>query len=132
VLAFVVLCGRLAVRTRVNAPEQMDALAAATAQLAPAFTGQAMRPEEVDGTTILAAWLRDRGETEGCVLRIADTSVPATQRAEWRAACASLLAPLADWQQSGAPQPQQERQQDHQPDGTAAAVSVDRAAAAPG
>jgi DNA polymerase-3 subunit epsilon len=128
VFAYVVLSGRLALRTRVYAAHQMDALADQVAEMAPRVASSALRREEVDGTTILAAWLRDRGETDGCVLRIDDVSGPATQRTEWRAACASLLAPPADRNGGVAPHPEEEGHQHQDPSATAA-VGADRAAA---
>ncbi len=95
VLAYVVLGGRLALRTRVYDEAQAAALVARVREILPAYDRTPMQQHEVDGTTIVAAWLRDRGETDGCVLRIEASADPATQITEWRAACASLLAPAA-------------------------------------
>ena len=95
VLAYVVLSGRLALRTQLYAPDEVAHLAAQVQEIFPAYPKRGLRPDEVDGTTILAAWLRDRGESDGCVLPIVDAGAPATQLEEWRAACAALLAPYA-------------------------------------
>ncbi len=112
VLAYVVVGGRLAIRERLSDESQVEALAARIRAQFQRYERAALRPENVDGTTILAAWLRDRGETEGCVFRLDDPVLPATQVTEWRAACASLLAPparvalSADTLHAPAPQPQ--------------------------
>jgi len=95
VLSYVILAGRLTLRERLSDESQMDAFAARIRKEYPQASRRMLRPEEVDGTTIVAAWLRDRGERDGCVFRLDDPSVPATQVAEWRAACEALLAPPA-------------------------------------
>ena len=100
VLAYAVISGRLALRERLSDVGQIDALAEQVrTQLATAPLTRLTR-DDVDGTTILAAWLRDRGERDGCVFRLelasGGTEWPATQVAEWRAACAALLTPDAD------------------------------------
>jgi hypothetical protein len=104
-LAYVVLGGRLVLRARLHDPAQIDGLAAQVRALMPAGQRTRLQPDEVDGTTILAAWIRDRGESEGSILPIASAAAleesrpatrwPATQVDEWRAACASLLGPAA-------------------------------------
>ena len=120
VLAYVILGGRLALRERVSDEAQMDAVAARLRELWPQAARTRLAPDDIDGTTILAAWLRDRGETDGCVFRLQDASVPTTQVVEWRAACASLLvAPVhggADAVQLPAPQPQRDRDDTQHPD----------------
>ena len=65
VLAYVVLGGRLVLRARLHDPQQVDALAAQVRALIPAARRTRLQPDEVDGTTILAAWIRDRGASEG-------------------------------------------------------------------
>lgn len=95
VLAYVILAGRLALRERLSDASEIDALALRIRTEWPRAARTPLRPEEVDGTTIVAAWLRDHGEREGCVFRLEEASVPATPVAEWRAACASLLVPAA-------------------------------------
>jgi DNA polymerase-3 subunit epsilon len=70
VLAYVVLEGRLVLRARVHDPAQITGLAAQIRALIPAAQRTRLQPDEVDGTTILAAWIRDRGESEGSILPI--------------------------------------------------------------
>ena len=91
VLAYVILGGRLVLRERLCDEAHVDALAERIRERLPHAACGALRAEDIDGTTIVAAWMRDRGERDGCVFRLEDDSVPATQVAEWRAACASLL-----------------------------------------
>lgn len=91
VLAYVVLGGRLALRTRCYDEAQLGPLAAEIGRQYQRYQGTALRREEVDGTHILAAWLRQRHETDGCVLRLDSAMVSESQVAEWRGACAGLL-----------------------------------------
>ena len=122
VLVYVILGGRLALRARVSDESQIDGLAMRIREQWPRATRTPPSPDGVDGTTIVAAWLRDRGETDGCVFRLEDESVPATQVAEWRVACRSLLAPAAvvvadgDTLQPAASQPQEQRQRADRPE----------------
>ena len=53
--------------------------------------------EQFHGTTILAAWLRDRGEREGQVIALDAERPLEEQLREWEAALAELLriAPAA-------------------------------------
>ncbi|MBP1684737.1 MAG: hypothetical protein H6Q33_880 [Deltaproteobacteria bacterium] len=90
-LACVVLAGRLAMRERIYDGAQMEALAEAIRERFSSFQGTAIRRNEVDGTHILAAWLRQRGETDGYVFRLESAAVPSGEVAEWRMACHSLL-----------------------------------------
>jgi len=55
-----------------------------------------LRPEEVDGTTILAAWLRDRGEADGYVIPIDEAERGEERPPAWAAALQALLAGGAD------------------------------------
>jgi len=98
VLAYVVLAGSLAWRTRLHAAADVD-------HLGETITAVVKEPrlvsgdEQTDGMTIVAAWLRDHGERDGYVFELApgmlETERPATQVEEWRAACASLLSASA-------------------------------------
>ena len=130
VLAYIVLRGRLVRRARLHDQEQVDHLAAQVWALIPTAQRSRLRPDEVDGTTTLAAWVRDRGESEGTILPIGRaetragnlevTQPPATQIAEWRAVCASLLAHGADAArvrtlQAVAPRAEDQRQGGEQP-----------------
>ena len=99
VLAYVVLNGMLALRTSLHDSADVDRLDAqiSAALLAPGRGSN--RDEQIDGMTIVAAWLRDHGERDGYVFELAtaptpETRRPATQVEEWRAACASLLSVL--------------------------------------
>ncbi|MFI5394876.1 MAG: exonuclease domain-containing protein [Candidatus Binatia bacterium] len=91
VLTYVVLGGRLAIRRRLYDGAEMDALAHEIREQFTTYQGTPIKRDEVDGTQILAAWLRQRGETDGYVFQIDAAAAPATQKAEWRAACADLL-----------------------------------------
>ncbi len=115
-LAYVVLSGRLAFRAPVYDESEVPGLVEKVAAQLPLYQSTSLRRDEVEGTTILAAWLRDRGETDGCVLPI--SAAPATQLSEWRAACAALLAPSAvdaNAHPSAAPQPDGDREGGEQP-----------------
>lgn len=94
VLAYVVLSGRLLMRQRLHDDAEVQALAHGIGERFASCQEKPLRGEEVDGTIILAAWLRQRGETDGCVFPI-DAAAPTTQVAEWRAACRELLAARA-------------------------------------
>lgn len=95
VLAYVILAGRLALRERLCDASQVDALAERIREHVPRAVRATLHAADIDGTTIVAAWLRDRGERDGCIFRLADERERAPQVAEWRAACASLLVPPA-------------------------------------
>ncbi len=99
VLAYVVLDGVLALRTNLHDPADVDRLDEQISAALAATARSASRDEQVDGMTIVAAWLRDHGERDGYVFELAapppETQRPATQVEEWRAACASLLSALA-------------------------------------
>lgn len=141
VLAYVVLSGRLAIRARLNDADQVAGLADQVWERLPLYQRTPLRRDEVDGTTILAAWLRDRGESDGCVLHIDTTAAPAaewratgwpaTQVTEWQAACKSLLAADAYVRtNAGALQPepqhpQNQRQDPEHPDATPVGAAAD-------
>ena len=105
VLAYVVLGGRLVLRARLHDAGQVESLVAQVQALAAAKRRTRLEPEDVDGTTILAAWIRDRGETDGAILPLGQdkTQQPATRVSEWRAACACLLSSPPDWQRCSHP-----------------------------
>jgi len=90
VLAYVVLSGRLLMRTRLHDDAEVEALAHDVGERFAGCQGTPLRGAEIDGTIILAAWLRQRGGADGHVFPI-DAAMPATQVAEWRAACRELL-----------------------------------------
>jgi DNA polymerase III subunit epsilon len=91
VLVYLVLGGRLALRQRFYDESQVQLLPDEIGRHFPLYQGTSIRRDEVDGTHILAAWLRQRGETDGCVFRIEAAAVSGSQVAEWRSACATLL-----------------------------------------
>lgn len=91
VLVYLVLGGRLALRQRFHDESQVQVLPDEIERRWPLYQGTSIRRDEVDGTHILAAWLRQRGETDGCVFRIDAAAVSGSQVAEWRSACATLL-----------------------------------------
>ena len=69
-LAYVVLSGRLLMRQRLHDDAEVEALAQDISERFASCQGTLLRGEEVDGTIILAAWLRQRGETDGYVFPI--------------------------------------------------------------
>lgn len=91
-LTYVVLAGRLAIRRRIYDASHVDALAEEVRERFAAYQGTSIRRDEVDGTHILAAWLRQRGDTDGYVFQIESAAAPDSEVAEWRAACHSLLS----------------------------------------
>ncbi len=91
VLAYAVINGLLAVRARVIDESQVTALADEIRRRMEQPRGEVRVDEVVDGTTILAAWLRDRQEDEGNVFAIEGETIAEESLIEWRAACAALL-----------------------------------------
>ncbi len=90
VLAYGVIGGKLAIRGRLSDEAEVDTFADAlrAALAAPGETSGS----DVEGTTILAAWMRDRVPHEGYVFPVDDEAVPDSETAEWRAAIRDLLA----------------------------------------
>jgi len=90
VLAYGVVNGVLGLRTRLVDESQV-------ATLADGMRRRLEQPKSdrgedaIDGTTILAAWLRDRQEDEGYVFAIESGEISDAMQSEWRTACASLL-----------------------------------------
>ncbi|MFI5366581.1 MAG: exonuclease domain-containing protein [Candidatus Binatia bacterium] len=130
VLAYLVLSGRLATRAALSDAAEVDALAETVREQFARYQLTPLRRDEVDGATILAAWLRDRGAADGSVFRIDDGSAPATQVAEWRAACATLLrsgAPVCADTRAYQPiaQPEDERQGGEHPQAATAGAASD-------
>jgi DNA polymerase-3 subunit epsilon len=91
VIAYLVVAGRLVWRGRLSDEAHVAEVARQAADRLAGGNGDGLPAEEIDGTTIVAAWLRDRREDDGCVFRIEAEEAPATRETEWRAACASLL-----------------------------------------
>jgi DNA polymerase-3 subunit epsilon len=67
-LFYAVLGGRLAVEARIAAAADLLAAVHVVRERFAAYQDQPLGREDVDGSTILAAWLRDRGAQEGLLL----------------------------------------------------------------
>ena len=65
---YAVLGGRLALETRITATADLTAAVAFVRERFASYQDLPLRCEEVDGTTILAAWLRDRQAHDGILL----------------------------------------------------------------
>src|SRR5262249_18513736 len=63
-----VLGGRLTLEARITATADLAAAVAFVRQRFAGYQDVPLRREEVDGTTILAAWLRDRQAHDGILL----------------------------------------------------------------
>lgn len=89
VLAYGVVGGKLAARACLSDDAEIEAFGDALREaLAAAPEGSS---GDVEGTTILAAWMRDRSAHQSHVFAIADEKLPDAEVAEWRAACRDLL-----------------------------------------
>ncbi len=55
-----------------------------------------LAPQDVDGTIILAAWLRSRGEADGYVFRLREEVPVSAQLGDWQAALRDMLSRSAD------------------------------------
>jgi DNA polymerase-3 subunit epsilon len=67
-LFYAVLGGRLAVEVRITATVDLAAAVRLVRERFGPYQGLPLGRDEVDGTTIIAAWLRDRGAGEGILL----------------------------------------------------------------
>jgi DNA polymerase-3 subunit epsilon len=67
-LLYAVLGGRLALETRLTATSDLAAAVEMVRERFPRYQDRPLEREDVDGTTILAAWLRDRGAHDGILL----------------------------------------------------------------
>jgi len=90
-LAYLVVSGRLVLRCRLSSAPQLKGLAARAAEYLQRGS-RLLRAADIDGTAIIAAWLRDRGERDGFVFRLGDASAVSRDLADWEAALASILA----------------------------------------
>lgn len=122
VCAYVVLGGRLAARARLQDPAHLAALIAQCTR--GGVRRQRLGAEDVDGTTILAAWLRSRGDRDGCVFAIEDAARPAARLSEWQAACAELLLPAPYGDQGAATESQRQGHRGEQPGTVAVAAGI--------
>lgn len=89
-LLYAVAHGRLVARATVRAVHELEAFAARVQAELSLPGKRGIAPEDVDGTIILAAWLRSRGDRDGYVFRLRE-EVPVTALlSEWQAALAEL------------------------------------------
>jgi DNA polymerase-3 subunit epsilon len=90
-LLYAVVHGRLVARTAVRDAAGLAAFAAVVdAQLHDARAA-ALQPQDVDGTIILAAWLRTNGERDGYSFPLGESTPARAQLPEWTCALESLL-----------------------------------------
>ncbi len=69
-LLYLVVHGRLLARTQLDETTDLPALIHLVSEQLNQAKPRGIKAEEVDGTTILAAWLRDRGDDDGYVIPI--------------------------------------------------------------
>lgn len=86
VRVYAVRGGRLVLRRTVQHPDELTAVVDQLERCEGQEAGS-----DVEGTTILAAWLRDRGNDEGYVFPLMPTSIDSALLEDWRVACAALL-----------------------------------------
>lgn len=91
-LLYGVAYGRLVARGAASCSADLAGFAARLDAHLAAPGARIMQPHDVDGTIILAAWLRSRGEQEGYVFPLAEAATATGQLPEWTAALDSLLA----------------------------------------
>ncbi|MBX3025175.1 GIY-YIG nuclease family protein [bacterium] len=90
-LLYAVAHGRLIARAEARAVDELTAFAARVQSELTLPGTRALQPEDVEGTIILAAWLRGRGERDGYVFRLNEAVPVAAQLGEWSAALASIV-----------------------------------------
>lgn len=98
-LLYAVAHGRLIARAAARERDDLSRFATRVQTELTLPGNRALQPEDVEGTIILAAWLRSRGERDGYVFRLREDVAVAAQLDEWAAALRSVLAiapPLAD------------------------------------
>lgn len=91
-LCYAVAHGRLVARAAVASGDALAAFAERVQTELSLPGRRELAPEDVEGTVILAAWLRGRGEADGYVFRLAEEVPVSAQLDEWRAALRSILA----------------------------------------
>ena len=91
-LLYAVAHGRLIARGTARDGDELMAFAARVQTELSLPGKRALEPEDVEGTIILAAWLRSRGERDGFVFRLREEVPVAAQLDEWRAALATITA----------------------------------------
>ncbi len=91
-LLYGVVHGRLVARAKVRQPTDLaDAAATLQAELL-STEPRALRPEDVDGTVILAAWLRGRGDHDGYVFALREDAPVSEQLPAWATCLSDVLA----------------------------------------
>jgi hypothetical protein len=93
-LLYAVAHGRLVERVAVQDTTELAAFALRVEQRLNTPHRATLQPEEVDGTVILAAWLRARNEHDGYVFPL--TGSAHAWLPDWSAALASILARVED------------------------------------
>lgn len=94
-LLYAVAHGRLVARATIAEASELAPFAARVqAELTLPGT-RTLAPEEVEGTIILAAWLRSRGESDGFVFRLSEEVPVAAQLEEWSAGLAGIQRTVA-------------------------------------
>jgi hypothetical protein len=102
-LFYVALHGRLVERHTVRGTAELVTVAErvrALVELPP----RPLEAEDVDATVILAAWLRDRGESDGWVIPLRVDEPVEGQLPEWAAALDSMWSRTAPDSNGGAPE----------------------------
>ena len=89
-LLYAVAHGRLVERAAARTAADLDAFAARVDAHLHESQRRALQPADVDGTIILAAWLRARGERDGYVFPLGESAVPLVP--EWTVALTTLLS----------------------------------------
>jgi DNA polymerase-3 subunit epsilon len=100
-LLYGVAHGRLVARAAVTAATELAEFAARLQTEIVFPRAAALEPADVDGTIILAAWLRSRGERDGYVFAIAEDAPVAARLAEWTAALHDIIPPFEKGGQGG-------------------------------
>src|SRR5262245_27754965 len=89
-LLYAVAYGRLVERGEARDPDELRTFAARVDAHLGADHASPLRPEDVDGTIILAAWLRARGDRDGYVFPLEDSA--RARIPQWTAALQSLVS----------------------------------------
>jgi DNA polymerase-3 subunit epsilon len=90
-LLYAVAHGRLVARAAVREAAELREFAGRVQGELTLPGSRTLEPAEVEGTIILAAWLRSRGESDGYVFRLSEDVPVAAQLDEWSAALTSIV-----------------------------------------
>lgn len=91
-LLYAVAHGRLVARADVVEAGELATFAARVQGELALPGNRDLAPEEVEGTIILAAWMRSRGESDGYVFRLSEDVPVSAQLGEWQAALETIVA----------------------------------------